>query len=100
MTSTELPSHVLLRLSAQRALWGAITPNLRAVSADIRGTVIRWRADFDLPPTEEELELLSVAATEVIADFPAPWTIDEEVRVIPSPTPMEHLTHLLFLRHE
>lgn len=96
----ELPDDVLLRLSAQRALWGAVPDSLRAVSAELHDHTIHWRVVFDRPPSEAVLDLLSSAAAEVISDFPSSWTIDEEFVVIPTPAPMEHLRWLVFLRHE
>jgi hypothetical protein len=89
-----------LRLSAQRALWGAITPNVRAVSAEWRAGSIVWRGIFHAEPDDTERELLSVALTEVIADFPDVTDCDEEFLVIPAPRDMQHLAHLLYLRHE
>jgi hypothetical protein len=91
---------VLLRLSAQRALLGAIPPPLRAVSAAIDSHVIRWRAVFEREPTEDEAELLSVAATEVIADFPEGYLLEEEFVVMDPPGQIESLTFSLYKRHE
>lgn len=50
--------------------------------------------------TEEEKGILSIAGTEIIADYPAPWTIREEALVIPEGEEMNHLSELIFLRHE
>ena len=67
-----------LRLSAQRALWGHVPQSLRAVSLEMRDTTIFFRAVSEPGATDAERELLSCAATEVIADFSAPTTIEEE----------------------
>jgi len=64
---------VELRLSAQRALLGNIPPTLRVVSLEVRRTVIHFRAVFTSAATNEHRESLSVAATEVIADFSEPF---------------------------
>jgi len=37
---------------------------------------------------------------DIIADFEAPLTIEEEYLDVPAPSDMEHLQNLLFLRAE
>lgn len=51
-------------------------------------------------PSEEARECGSRAATEVIADFPAPWGIEEEHFARPLPAKCEPLEHLAYLRFE
>lgn len=94
------PTDVKLCLSVQRALWGLIPPSLRAVSVAHDGHIIAFRCIFDGFPSEDDRELLSMAATEIIADFDAPYLIDEEYLAIPYPQPMEHLRYLIYLRYE
>lgn len=94
------PLGVDLRLSAQRALWGAIPPSLRAVSLELRGDVIHFRAVFQPGASDDDRELLSVAATEVLADFSAPITIVEEFLESAAPARPESLRYLVFLRAE
>jgi hypothetical protein len=77
-----------------------VPASLRAVSVDAGGSKIYYRCIFDGKPTEDEWELLSVAATEIIADFPEPYTIEEEYLHITHPGMMEHLKYVVFLRHE
>ena len=89
-----------LRLSAQRALWGNVPFSLRAVSVEERGTTIHFRAVFSPGATEDDRELLSVAASEIIADFPAPFMIEEEFMEIAPPGEPAHLQYLIFLRAE
>jgi hypothetical protein len=89
-----------LRLSGQRALWGNVPASLRAVSVQVDGNCIRFRAVFDVGATEDDKELLSCAATEIIADFSPPMTIDEEYIEVAVPGEMEHLRYLLFERAE
>jgi hypothetical protein len=91
---------VQLRLSAQRALWGHVPPSLRAVSLEMRDTTIVFRAVFEPGAPDAERELLSFAAAEVIADFSAPTTIEEELLEVASPTRPPQLRHLDFLRWE
>ena len=74
----ELELRKSLLISAQRALLGAVPSTLRAVSLGVEGQTIVFRAVFEPGASEDDRELLSVAATEVLADFPAPWTIREE----------------------
>lgn len=89
-----------LRLSAQRALWGHVPRSLRAVSLEMRGTTIAFRAVFEPGARDADRELLSVAATEVIADFAAPTTIEEEFLEVAPPNMPAHLQYLVFLRSE
>lgn len=93
-------SATYIRMSAQGALLGQIPPSLRAVSADVDESRVYLRFIFDGAPTEDDWELLSVAATEIIADFPAPYTIEGEYLEIEQPNEMSHLKHLVYLRHE
>jgi hypothetical protein len=89
-----------LRLSAQRALWGHVPPSLRAVSLERRADVIYFRAVFEPNAREADRELLSCAAAEVIADFTAPVTIEEEFVHLSPPARPAHLQHLVYLRSE
>jgi hypothetical protein len=89
-----------LQLSAQRALWGHVPRSLRAVSIASAEPEIRFRCYFDAGASEADRQLLSEAASEIIADFSAPWNISEELLDLAAPKPMQHLEHLIFLRHE
>ncbi len=89
-----------LRLSAQRALLGAVPTSLRAFSVDILGSTIRARSIFDSAGTPEHREMLSVACAEIISDFAAPFTMQDEHLDVPFGSSMQHLAHLIFLRHE
>ncbi len=71
-------------LSLQRALLGAVTPNLRAVSFRIaRGTVF---VDFvyDGEPGPEETECAQISVSELISDFPHADAI-ESIRRLDAP---------------
>jgi hypothetical protein len=89
-----------LRLSAQRALCGHVPPSVRAVSLEMRGTTIVFRAVFEPGARDVDRELLSAAVTEVIADFSAPTTIEEEFLEVAPPNIPVHLQYLVFLRSE
>ena len=91
---------ILLRLSAQRALLGNIPPSLRCASVEYRGTDIACRFVFDGEPAEDDKELLSCAATEIIADYSEPFTISEEYLAIRQPAEAPYLRHIVFRRHE
>ncbi len=60
-----------VRLSAQRALLGAISAPIRAVVVNIHGSGIRVTAYFDGEPAEEDADALSCVEAEIMADFPA-----------------------------
>jgi hypothetical protein len=91
-----------LILSLHRALHGAIPVNLRGLKVKINGDTLFWIGYFDGEPTEEEKEILSVACTEVIADFPNIDSVKEEYINYPSPLKMEvaNLYDWGFLRWE
>jgi hypothetical protein len=59
-----------LRLSAQRALLGAITPEIRLIKVRKDGAQITFTTIIAQPLGEEAEEALSIAATEIAADFP------------------------------
>lgn len=90
-----------IRLSAQRALWGNVPSTLRSTSLEVADTSsIIFRCYFDIAASEEDYELLRCAGTEVIADYPSGYTIEEQFILLPWPNEMSHLKHLVFLRHE
>lgn len=89
-----------LKLSAQRALLGNIPKSLHSVSLDVSEYTICCRFAFVGVPTEEEKELLSCAATEIIADFSSPYTIAEEYLEGVDSGAVEYLPLLVFLRAE
>lgn len=66
-----------LKLSLQRALLGEITDNLVAVTSSLNGTHIKIVAYFKGNLSEEDIERVQDIGTEVIADFPEPYTIEE-----------------------
>jgi hypothetical protein len=89
-----------VRLSAQRALWGNVPSTLRSASLEVVDSTICFRCFFDKGASEEDYELLRCAGTEVIADYPSGYTIEEQFILLPWPNEMSHLKHLVFLRHE
>ena len=103
-----LPTHNEMRteedrkliLSGVNALIGEITPPLRSVSIEVSNKTIRWKCVFDSDATEDDFELLSAAATEVIADFPKEYGLEEIIVVVPSPQQTEPLKNVIYHRHE
>ena len=91
---------VQIRLSAQRALLSQIQLSLRSVSIDIDERRIYFRCIFDGEPTEYDRELMSTVASEIIADFSAPYTIEEQYLSTKMTNEMNHLKYLVYLRHE
>jgi hypothetical protein len=89
-----------LRLSAMRALWGIVTPNLRKVSIQEKDDVISLYFYYDQEPSEEEIELSEDAATEVIADFPEPFLISCNRCVIAYPEKINFHGYLIYSRFE
>jgi hypothetical protein len=59
-----------LRLSAQRALLGAIYPEVRLVKLKLEGSKILLTTIADRPLSGACADALSVAAAEIISDFP------------------------------
>jgi hypothetical protein len=67
-----------LKLSLQRALLGAVSENIYAITADVKEKQIRIHAFYYREPSESELNDLSMVTTEVIADFPTGYKVDEQ----------------------
>src|SRR6185312_10729045 len=68
-----------LKASIQLAMVGEITANMAAITCGIEDCVIRVRCSCFDGPTDEDRERFSFMAGEVIADFPEPYTINEEI---------------------
>jgi len=80
-----------LLLSAQRALLGAIFPELRLIKVKREGSTIFFTTIADRTPSDAALEALSIAATEIIADFPDCNRISEQVFVTDVELPKEDI---------
>lgn len=95
-------AHHALVLSLVRGLWGEIHPELRqaSIEADESTHTVRLRFEYDGEATGPAQESCSYAATEVIADFPAPWDLDEQHVAVPFPAPLTPLEHVVFRRWE
>jgi hypothetical protein len=100
MSTGDFPFRASLLLSVQRALLGEVPPALRGVTVGWHDDVIQLRSYFDGPISEVDRESMSCVATEVIADYAEPWTIEEEVIRWDAPEPMDCLAAWAYLRRE
>ena len=97
----DLDLRVTVLLSAQRALLGAITPNVRGVTVAYNNQQLTLRAYYDKDPLEEEKELLDFALGEMVADFyPSIEKYLFEPQVLPYPMKMAMLSDWVYVRHE
>jgi hypothetical protein len=88
-----------LRLSAQRALLGAVGDGLYGACVDVRnGTVVvTWYIARGI--SGDERESLEVAGTEIIADFPSDVGLDEQfIEVRDTSAPLPTVGTWVFLR--
>jgi hypothetical protein len=90
---------VHLILSSVRALWGCVTPALRSVSVEFNENKVIWQCILDENATDDDFEILTAAAGEVIADFPD-LDLQEIIKRVPNPNQVDHLKNIVFLRHE
>jgi hypothetical protein len=97
-----LPLAIELLVSLQRGLLGEVRPQLRqaSIEADEVAQLIRIRFEYDGAPEADAQEGCACAASEVIADFPAPWQLHEEHVSVPCPQRLSRLRHLAYLRAE
>jgi hypothetical protein len=89
-----------LIISCHSSLLGAIPNKLRRLTVKIEHDTLYWKAYFDGDPTEEENEILSIACTEVIADFPIIKVVKAEYINHKQPLKMEMMEFWAFLRWE
>jgi hypothetical protein len=89
-------------LSVQRALWGKVTPDLRAVAVSWGPRSIRARFVYEHDITDDLRELVSEAETEVIADAPEDVSVkfSDEVRPVSSPLRTASNEWWAYLRRE
>lgn len=89
-------------LSINRALWGKVSSSLRSVQVEYNDAEIDLFCFFDGQISEENIETMSVAASEVAADFSHKKVFEHCIRVdYPAPIkPVDGKRHLVFLRRE
>lgn len=100
MNATNQRSYLLLSL--QRALLGAVHPQLRqaSVEVNVEQQLLRLRFEYDGQPQELAQESCSQAATEVLADMAGLWQLEEEHLARPAPLPLVPLAFTGYLRWE
>ena len=71
--------------SAQRALSGQTPPELIAYSlaVDREHQIIRLKAHFERPPSEDALYNIECVDTEIFSDFPDHFDTETEMEVVP-----------------
>jgi hypothetical protein len=91
-----------LIMSLIRALLGAVHPQLRqaSIEADNERRVVVVRFEYDGEPSEDVWESCSIATTEVTADQPEDWGIDEQHVARPFPERLESLEFPVYRRAE
>ena len=82
-----------------RALLGAVTPTLRAVSVELENNTLIWQGIFAEEARDEEMEFISLAGAELLADF-TDVNYQEIIIKFPVHEKMNHLKHIIYLRHE
>ena len=85
----KMPSRPAVLLSVQRALLGNVPASLRAVACGWTERAITLRSIFDGRVSAELADAMRAVGSEVIADFPAPTTIDEQILRIDWPAGLE-----------
>jgi hypothetical protein len=80
-----------LRLSAQQALLGAISPEIRLVKVKLVGSTIVMTTVAEAQLSERAAEALSIAATEIIADFSDCDRISEQLVISNAELPKEDI---------
>jgi hypothetical protein len=89
-------------LSAQRALLGFITPNVRSVSGSLTGKSVLVRYLVDGEIEESTREELACASTQIIADLHREWTFEEQFIRLDAPATLRGATldFHFYERHE
>lgn len=95
-------SQTKLIQSVHRALESAVPTSTKAIYAKVVGDTLIWRVYFDTEPSEDEIERLSEAQTEIIADFPKIQSVNEDYIVHPAPInySTKHYSEWIFPRLE
>ena len=98
----DISSRQALLLSLQRALLGEVHPALRqaSVEADSIAKVVRLKFEYDGAAAGAAHDSCSAAAAEVIADFPAPWRLEEQHVPAPAKSRLEPLGCIAYRRAE
>ncbi len=68
--SSQVEMSIRLRLSAQRALIGQVTPNIRQIFIRYRPGYIELLAVIDGEVSEEDRQRMEEVTSEIVSDFP------------------------------
>ena len=90
---------ISLILAGVNALVGEITPCLRSVSIQFEIEKIVFKCVFDETAKDDDFELMSAVAGEIIAHFPN-YGLEEILIKISPPTSTGPLKNILYHRHE
>lgn len=82
------PADTALRLSAQRALLGAISAPVRLIKIACEDNKIRFTVICARALSDQERDALTTAAAEIISDFPD-CALEENFIVSTAPLPQE-----------
>ncbi|MDQ6610511.1 MAG: hypothetical protein M3Y85_11900 [Bacteroidota bacterium] len=88
-----------LILSGIRALTGQITSSLRSASIELHDKKVIFKCVFDETASDDDFELVAIAAAEIIADFPN-CSLEEIFQKIDQPASTNPLKNVLYHRHE
>jgi hypothetical protein len=97
-----IPDRSQVLLSFQRTLAGGMHAQLRQASVELHPSsqIVRVRFEYDGTPDAAVKETCSSAATDVISEFPAPWDLNVEHRVVPYPHRLSALENVVYVRRE
>lgn len=91
---------VRARLSAQRALLGEVPPAMRAAVLSVAGHNIEVRCYFDGPIEPADIESVSVAETEMMADFEPEHSVGARCIRLDAPEPIADDGVWIYFRRE
>jgi hypothetical protein len=96
------PTRVDLLLSLQRALLDEVHAELRAASieADPISKTVMLRLEYASEPSGDARACGSSVATEILADLPTGWALEDERLARPLPEKWVPLEHLAYRRFE
>lgn len=90
-------------LAAQVAILGMITPNMRGIAIGWEEGLITLRIYFEVQPSEEEIELMEMAGTELFAYLPSDEVAVAEEYLINNTESAKNLNNLngwIYFRYE
>jgi hypothetical protein len=90
-----------LILSANRALWGEVSPAVRAVFVREDGNNVQIQFIMDGPISDEDYFSISRVGSQLAADFPMHQVKESGVRLdLPNPVPRSEGWYLVFMRRD